>query len=73
MQDAGGNALSAYTYDALGRRITETHTATLDLYFSKDWQAVEEQAGGVMQAQYVWSAAYIDALVERDTSDGMPR
>jgi len=70
VQDGNGNPLSAYTYDALGRRITETRAATLDLYFSKNWQVVEEQAGGMMQAQYVWSQVYTDALVERDTSDG---
>ena len=66
----GGTTLESYRYDALGHRITETSTATLDLYFSKDWQVVEEQAGGVMQTQYVWSPVYVDAMVERDTSDG---
>jgi len=65
-----GTTLAAYTYDALGRRITETSTATLDLYFSKNWQVVEEQADGVMQTQYVWSPVYVDAMVDRDTSDG---
>ena len=59
-----GTTLASYSYDALGHRITETSTATLDLYFSKDWQVVEEQAGGVMQAQYVWSPVYVDAMVE---------
>ena len=66
----GSTTLASYGYDALDRRITETSTATLDLYFSKDWQVVEEQAGGVMQTQYVWSPVYVDAMVERDTSNG---
>ncbi|HLJ97197.1 MAG TPA: RHS repeat-associated core domain-containing protein [Gemmataceae bacterium] len=70
VEDSDGRPLSTYTYDALGRRITETSTATMDLYFSKDWQVVEEQSGGEMQTQYVWSPAYEDAMVERDTSDG---
>src|SRR5262249_44801258 len=30
----------------------------------------EEQVGGVMSAQYVWSPVYVDALIERDTSSG---
>jgi RHS repeat-associated protein len=68
--ESSGTTLASYSYDALGRRITETSTATLDLYFSKDWQVVEEQSGGVMQTQYVWSPVYVDAMVERDTSDG---
>jgi RHS repeat-associated protein len=66
----GSTTLASYRYDALGRRITETSAATVDLYFSKDWQVVEEQAGGVMQTQYVWSPVYVDAMVERDTNDG---
>jgi RHS repeat-associated protein len=68
--ESGGAAVASYSYDALGRRTTETSTATLDLYFSKDWQVVEEQAGGGTQTQYVWSPVYVDAMVERDTSDG---
>jgi RHS repeat-associated protein len=66
----GGTTLASYSYDAIGRRITEISTAPLDLYFSKDWQVVEERASGVMQTQYVWSPVYVDAMVERDTSDG---
>src|SRR5262249_31939679 len=38
-----------------------------DIYFSKDWQAVEEDVSASMQDQYVWSPVYLDALVERDT------
>src|SRR5262249_26476154 len=54
-------------YDALGRRITETHDGvTTDLYYSDQWQVLEERQGGVVKAQNVWSRVYVDALVERD-------
>ncbi len=59
-----------YGYDALGRRITTpmgiAQVAT-DLYYSAAWQVLEEDQGGAMTAQYVWSPVYIDALVERDS------
>ncbi len=67
VQDVNGNTLASYTYDALGRQIVQTGS---DLYYSKDWQVVEERQGGVMQTQYVWSPVYVDALVERDTNGG---
>jgi RHS repeat-associated protein len=62
----------AYAYDALGRHLTTaTNGGTpTDLYYSSAWQVVEEQVGGVVQAQYVWSPVFVDALVERDTGDG---
>jgi RHS repeat-associated protein len=63
----GGTPLVTYSYDALGRRVTETENGTTrDGYYSADWQVVEEQVGGSMLAQYVWSPEYVDALVERD-------
>jgi YD repeat-containing protein len=36
------------------------------VYFSQQWQALEEDVGGAMQDQYVWSPVYVDALIERD-------
>src|SRR5207245_693417 len=38
-----------------------------DLYFSTAWQVLEEDVSGSMQDQYVWSPAYVDAMIERDT------
>ena len=66
VQDASGTTLSSYAYDALGRRVIETSGAAVDLYFSKDWQVLEERASATVQAQYVWSQVYVDALVLRD-------
>jgi RHS repeat-associated protein len=62
---SGGSA--NYTYDALGRRITENEAGrATDVYFSSGWQVLEEDTSSGMQAQYVWSPVYVDALVERD-------
>src|SRR5262249_44511921 len=69
----GGSALTAYGYDATGRRITENPGALRDLYYSSDWQVLEERVGGQVQDQYVWSPVYVDALVARDRdADGNP-
>jgi len=50
----GGAHLAAYAYDAIGRRIQETHyspsATTTDLYFSSQWQVLEEQQSGAMTA-----------------------
>jgi RHS repeat-associated protein len=59
--------LVGYEYDALNRRIEETASGTTtDLYYSTDWQVLEEQVSGVTKAQYVWSPVYVDAMVLRD-------
>ena len=65
---SGSTVLEQYSYDALGRRITETPSGspTKSLYYSSDWQVLEEDWSGATQVQYVWSAVYVDAMVERD-------
>ncbi len=59
--------LAAYSYDALGRRIKETHSSTTtDLYYSNQWQVLEETQGTTVitvTADNVWSPVYVDALV----------
>lgn len=65
---AGGANLVTYQLDALGRRIVTTPsggTARHD-YQSINWQVVEEREGGTTKNQYIWSLAYIDAMVVRD-------
>jgi RHS repeat-associated protein len=62
-----------FEYDALNRRMVsegEVH------YHTKDWQVIEERdaTSGQLDTQYVWSPAYIDAMVLRDrdtTGDGV--
>ncbi len=62
----GGTTLESFSYDGLGRRIvTNTGTAT-DLYYSSQWQVLEEYVGGTAQDRYVWSPVYVDAMVLRD-------
>jgi RHS repeat-associated protein len=62
----GSVVVAAYAFDALGRRIVENRGTPTDLYFSTDDQVLEEQQNAVTQAQYVWSEADPQALVERD-------
>jgi RHS repeat-associated protein len=66
----GGTTLTSYKYDALGRKIVENPGTVNDLYYSDQWQVLEERLGGVTTAtiQYVWSPVYVDALIERDKS-----
>ena len=68
VKDVLGAAVESMGYDALGRRASESPaggTATA-LYYSKDWQVLEERQAGAAKAQYVWSPLYVDALIERD-------
>jgi RHS repeat-associated protein len=62
----GGTTLETMAYDGLGRRVVENPGTARDLYYSKDWQVLEERVGGVAKVQYVWGALYVDDLVLRD-------
>lgn len=56
-----------YKYDALGRRIASADSETwTDLYYSSNWQVLEERVGGTPIARNVWSPVYVDAMVLRD-------
>jgi hypothetical protein len=57
-----------FSYDALNRRIVENPGTATDLYYSKDWQVLEERQGPTVTAQNVWSPVYVDAMVLRDGS-----
>jgi RHS repeat-associated protein len=69
---SGGVAVgvASYTYDGRGRRITQSYGLTLgpDLYYSNDWQVLEEQGLFGTTAQYVWGIRYVDELICRDAS-----
>jgi RHS repeat-associated protein len=54
------------SYDGRGRRIVENPGTARDLYYSNQWQVLEERVGGAAKVHYVWSAVYVDALVLRD-------
>jgi RHS repeat-associated protein len=56
-----------YGHDAMGRRIVEDdQTEVTDLYYSASWQVLEEYVDDDVNARYVWSTVYIDAMVLRD-------
>jgi RHS repeat-associated protein len=63
---SGSTTLETMAYDGLNRRIVTSTGTAADLYYSKDWQVLEERSDGTTTAQYVWSPVYVDALVERD-------
>ena len=66
---AVGSAIASYAYDGAGRRITETHGGTTrDLYRSPAGQVLEERVNGTVADQYVWSIAYVNAMVLRDAN-----
>jgi RHS repeat-associated protein len=67
VRDNSSTLLATYRYDALGRRVRETRGGTTtDLYYSADWQVLEERVSGTTTASYVWSPVYVDALIARD-------
>jgi RHS repeat-associated protein len=67
VKDRNGDMIASYSYDALGRRMTQTENGTTtDLYYSTNWQVVEERQGSTTTRQYVWSPFYVDQLIERD-------
>ena len=67
VKSPAGTVVAAYTYDAQGRRVTETESGTTTaLYYSKNWQVLKTRQGGVAVQQYTWSPFYVDGLVARD-------
>jgi len=68
-KNSGGTVLASFSYDAIGRRISRTvGSNTRHFYYSKAWQMLEERVNTATTAvrNYVWSLAYIDAMVLRD-------
>jgi RHS repeat-associated protein len=63
---SGQTVLVSYAYDALNRRVVENPGTAVDLFFSQQWQVIEERVGGTPKIQYVWSPVYVDAMIERD-------
>jgi len=67
VKSQSGSILSTYSYDGLGRRVIENSSGTArDLYYSDQWQVLEERIVGQARLQYVWSPVGTDTLVERD-------
>jgi RHS repeat-associated protein len=67
VKNSGGTTLATYAYDPLGRRVRETRgSTTTDLYYSDQWQVLEERVGSDVKVSYVWSPVYVDAMIARD-------
>ncbi len=65
---ANGTLLEQYSYDAEGRRITQTQgQTTTNLFYSDQGQVVEEQQTGFVTADHVWSPFYVNDLIETTT------
>ncbi len=62
----GGTTLETMSYDGLGREVIQNAGTATDLYYSNQWQVLEEQVGGAAKINYVWSPVYVDAMVLRD-------
>src|SRR5262249_23578228 len=68
----GSTVLVSYTLDALRRRATENAGTLRDLYYSAQWQVIEERESGVVRVQTVFSPVYVDGLILRDRdADGL--
>ncbi len=67
VKNSGGTTLKTYSYDGLNRRVTETASGTTtDLFYSDQWQVLEEKVGSNTTNRYVWSPVYADAMILRD-------
>jgi len=67
VKSSGGSTLATYKYDATGRRVRETRSGvTTDLYYTSQWQVIEERVSGTTRLSYVWSPVYVDAMIARD-------
>ncbi len=67
VKNAAGSIIASYSYDPTGRRITEaTGGTTTDIYFTNQWQDIEERQAGTVTRQNVWGLGYVNQLVERD-------
>ena len=64
-----GSDLATCEYDALGRRIRTYHPTTYTdrhLYYSMDWQVIEERQGAVIEPRTSGAPCIFDAMVLRD-------
>ena len=58
-----GSVLALYTYDGMGRQITQLHagdTSPTNIYYDNRWQVLY-----MGRQSFVWSPVYVDALVLR--------
>jgi RHS repeat-associated protein len=64
---SGSTTLETFAYDGLNQRVRNTvGSTTTDLYYSSDWQVLEEKVGSNTTKRYVWSPVSVDVLILRD-------
>ena len=67
VKNAADTTIASYSYDPTGRRITEAAGGvTTAIYFTNQWQDIEERQAGTVTRQNVWGLGYVNQLVERD-------
>ncbi|WP_020476098.1 MBG domain-containing protein [Zavarzinella formosa] len=64
---SGSTLQATYKWDGAGRRVEEVRGGTTtDLYYSAQWQVLEERVDGATTTSYAWSPVYVDAMIARD-------
>ena len=67
IKNSSNTVIATNAFDGLNRKAqVTTSSGTIDRIFSSDWQVLEEKSGSNTKNRYVWSPAYVDALVLRD-------
>jgi uncharacterized protein RhaS with RHS repeats len=62
VKNSSGTTLVTYHYDAQNYRVAEVvGNDTRSLYYSSQWQVLEERVNGTARVSNVWSAVYVDA------------
>ena len=55
VKNSGGTTIKSYEYDAFNRRVIDDDgTTAKSLYYSADWQLLEERVSGAATESYVW-------------------
>ena len=67
IKNSSNTVITTNAFDGLNRKAqVTTSSGTIDRIFRSDWQVLEEKSGSNTKNRYVWSPAYVDALVLRD-------
>jgi RHS repeat-associated protein len=67
VKNSGGTTLVTYQYDGDDHRVREIRSGTTtQLFYSDQWQVLEEDMSGLAVDSYVWSPVYVDAMIARD-------
>ena len=72
---SGGSPIQQNTYDGAFRRIsTISSSGTRHLYYTAQWQDIEERVGSstTPDRQFIWGVRHLDDLLLRDSSEYSP-